>query len=135
MRTLGQKRAEYALEKVLAIPEGKKKDFKSFSAGAPSMILQNGFGQALAFWLSKGTDKNLKIKEEDKHIVLFDMIWKWLPHEKDDVKNRFVEKDKAKTRTDLIRQLSGMDQIKYLTAQKETLALLEWVKRYANADL
>ena len=135
MRTLGQKRAEFALEKVLAIPEGRKKDFKSFSAGAPSMILQNGFGQALAFWLSKGTDKDLKIKEEDKHIVLFDMIWKWLPHEKDDVKNRFVEKDKAKTRTDLIRQLSSMDQIKYLTAQKETLALLEWVKRYANAEL
>ena len=136
MRTLGQKRAEYALEKVLAIPEGKKKeDFKSFSAGAPSMILQNGFGQALAFWLSKGTDKHLKIKEEDKHIVLFDMIWKWLPYEKDDVKNRFVEKEKAKTRTDLIRQLSEMNQIKYLTAQKETLALLEWVKRYANADL
>ena len=98
MRTLGQKRAEYALRKVLAIPEGKKKeDFKSFSAGAPSMILQNGFGQALAFWLSKGTDKDLKIKEEDKHIVLFDMIWEWLPYEKDNVKNRFVEKEKVKT--------------------------------------
>jgi CRISPR-associated protein, Cmr5 family len=135
MRTLGQKRAEFALEKVLAIPEGKKKDFKTFSAGAPSMILQNGFGQALAFWLSKGTDKELNIKKDDKHIVLFDMIWKWLPYEKDDVENRFVEKDKAKTRTDLIRQLSGMNQSKYLTAQKETLALLEWVKRYANADL
>lgn len=135
MRTLGQKRAEYALEKVLAIPKDKKKDFKSFSAGAPSIILQNGFGQALAFWLSKGTDKELRIKEDDKHIVLFDMIWEWLPYEKNDVKNRFAEKDKAKTRTDFIRQLSGMDQIKYLTAQKETLALLEWVKRYANADL
>ena len=135
MRTLGQKRAEYALEKVLAIPEGKKKDFKSFSAGAPSTILQNGFGQALAFWLSKGTDKNLKIKEDDKHIILLDMIWKWLPYEKDDVKNSFVEKDKNKTRTDFIRQLSGMDQTKYFSAQRETLALLEWVKRYANADL
>jgi len=135
MRTLGQKRAEYALEKVLAMPKDKKKDFKPFSAGAPSMILQNGFGQTLAFWLSKGTDKNLNIKEDDKHIVLFDMIWKWLLYEKDDVKNRFVEKDKAKTRTDLIKHLSGMDQIKYLTAQKETLALLEWVKNYANADL
>ena len=135
MRTLGQKRAEYALGKVLAIPVDKKKDFKSFSAGAPSMILQNGLGQALAFWLAKGTDKNLKIKEEDKHVVLFDMIWQWLPYEKDDVQNRFVEKDKAKTRTDFIGQLSGMDQIKYLTAQKETLALLEWVKRYANAEL
>jgi len=135
MRTLGQKRAEYALGKVLAIPGDKKKDFKSFSAGAPSMILQNGFGQALAFWLAKGTDKNLKIKEEDKHVVLFDMIWQWLSYEKNDVKNEFVEKDKAKTRTDFIRQLSGMDQNKYLAAQKESLALLEWVKRYANAEL
>ena len=136
MRTLGQKRAEYALEKVLAIPEGKKKqDFKPFSAGAPSLILQNGFGQALAFWLSKGTDKELKIKEDDKHIALFDMIWKWLPYEKDDVRNEFVDKDKAKTRTEFIRQLSKMDQDKYLAAQKETLALLEWVKRYANAGL
>jgi len=136
MRTLGQKRAEYALEKVLAIQGGKKKEeFKSFSAGAPSIILQNGFGQALAFWLAKGTDKNLKMKEEDKHVVLFDMIWQWLPYEKNDVKNEFVEKDKTKTRTDFIKQLSGMDQIKYLSAQKETLALLEWVKRYANAEL
>jgi len=135
MRTLGQKRAEYALERVLAIPEDKKKDFKSFSAGAPSMILQNGFGQTLAFWLAKGTDKNLKIKKEDKHVVLFDMIWQWLSYEKNDVKNEFIERDKAKTRTDFIRQLSDMDQNKYLAAQKETLALLEWVKRYANADL
>jgi len=71
MRTLGQKRAEYALEKVLAIPEGKKKDFKSFSASAPSMILQNGFGHAIAFWLSKGTDK---------HIAIFDMIKNWLSY-------------------------------------------------------
>ena len=135
MRTLGQKRAEYALEKVLDIPADKKKDFKSFSAGAPSMILQNGFGQALAFWLSKGTDKELKIKEDDKHITLFDMIWKWLYYEKDDVKNEFVDKDKAKTRTEFIGGLSKMDQDKYLAAQKETLALLEWVKRYANAGL
>jgi len=134
MRTLGQKRAQFALDEVLNI-KCDKKEFKNFSAGAPSMILQNGFGQALAFWLSKGTDKDLNIKKEDKHVVLFDIIWKWLPYEDGDVKNEFVEKDKAKTRTDFIRQLSCMNQIKYLTAQKETLALLEWVKRYANAEL
>ncbi len=133
MRTLGQKRAEYALEKVLAIPKDKKKDFKSFSAGAPSMILQNGFGQAIAFWLSKGTDKNLDIKPNDKHIVMFDIIKNWLCYKNDDVNNDFVEK--TNERKDFIRQLSEMSQIKYLTVQKETLALLEWVKRYANADL
>jgi len=134
MRTLGQKRAEFALDKVIGLPHSlTKKDFKSFSAGAPSTILQNGFGQALAFWLSKGTDKDLNVKEEDKHIVLFDMIWKWLSYEKDDVKNRFV--GETTTRTEFIKKLSGMDQRKYLSAQKETLALLEWVKRYANAEL
>jgi len=46
MRTLGQKRAEFALNKVVDIPQDKKDKFKPFSAGAPSMILQNGFGQA-----------------------------------------------------------------------------------------
>jgi CRISPR-associated protein Cmr5 len=121
MRTLGQKRAEYALEKVLAIPEDKKKDFKSFSAGAPSMILQNGFGQALAFWLSKA-------KEGDKHRVLFNMVKEWL------VDNKLV-KSQNNSDPDFIKALSAMEQLDYLTAQKETLALLEWVKRYANADL
>jgi len=42
---------------------------------------------------------------------------------------------KTENSADFIKELSGMDQIKYLTAQKETLALLEWVKRYANAEL
>ena len=124
MRTLGQKRSEYALAKVLAIADGKRGEFKSFSEGAPSMILQNGFGQALAFWSAK---------KADKHIVLIDMIMEWLSYEKDDVKNQFMKK--TKDRTDFIRQLSTMDQSKYFEAQKETLALLEWVKRYANAEL
>jgi len=37
--------------------------------------------------------------------------------------------------TEFIRNISQLDQSQYLTAQKETLALLEWVKRYANAGL
>jgi len=128
MRTLGQKRAEFALNKVLEITknldEKGKKDFKSFSAGAPSMILQNGYGQALAFWLSKKTDKHLK---------LFDIVMNWLSYDNGkDVKNAFAAK---KDRREFIKELSEMKQSKYLTAQKETLALLEWVKRYANADL
>jgi len=121
MRTLGQKRAEFALNEVLNI-QCDKKEFKNFSAGAPSMILQNGFGQAVAFWLAKGTDK---------HIVLFDMIKKWLSFQRNDVHNTFVQS--AETPVDFIKQLSTMDQTKYLDAQKETLALLEWIKRYANA--
>ncbi len=128
MRTLGQKRAEFALSRVLKITsqldEKGKKEFKSFSAGAPSMILQNGYGQALAFWLSKKTDK---------HLNLFDVVMDWLSYNNSkDIKNSFTSKNERK---EFIKELSEMDQSKYLSAQKETLALLEWVKRFANADL
>ena len=49
MRTLGQERSEYALDRVME--NTGVKELKAFSAGAPSMILKNGFGQALAFWM------------------------------------------------------------------------------------
>jgi CRISPR-associated protein Cmr5 len=110
MRTLGQKRAEFALDKVTNI---------SFSAGAPSMILQNGFGQATAFWISKS-------KGKDEHMAMFNIVKEWL------CQNNFAS---GQNKTDFIRNISQMDQTKYLTAQKETLALLEWVKRFANAGL
>ena len=58
---------------------------------------------------------------------------KWLSFDNNqDIKNTFATK---KERAEFIKELSEMTQPKYLTAQKETLALLEWVKRYANADL
>ncbi len=128
MRTLGQKRAEFALDKVLQVTkkmdEKARKDFKSFTAGAPSMILQNGFGQALAFWLSK---------KSEKYLDLFDIIMEWLSYDNGkDVKNKFTTE---KERKGFIKELSEMTQKRYLTAQKEALALLEWVKRYANAGL
>jgi len=135
MRTLGQKRAEFALAEILKVQdESLKKDFKNFSAGAPAMILQNGVGQALAFWIAKATDKNLKIKTNDKHYVLFKIVMDWLAYEKGDIKNTFVKK-KPNTPKEFLEEISTLPQDKYLTAQKETLALLEWVKRYANAGL
>ncbi|ABC76476.1 type III-B CRISPR module-associated protein Cmr5 [Syntrophus aciditrophicus] len=130
MRTMAQKRAEYALEKVLAVEN--KRDFQSFSAGAPATILQNGFGQTLAFWLAKGT-KNGKIEITDKHIVLFDMVTEWLSFKRKDVNNEFIKV--VKDRPTIIKELTTMDQRQYLSAQSETLSLLEWIKRFANADL
>ena len=135
MITMAQKRAGYALERVLAVTNGKsekeKKEFKAFSSGAPSMILQNGFGQTLAFWLAKGT-KDGKIKDNDKHIELFDMVKGWLSLKTKDINNSFTN---AQDRTKLMKELATMEQRQYLSAQNETLALLEWVKRFANADL
>jgi len=117
MRTLGQKRAEFALNKILEIPKDKKERFEPFSAGAPSMILQNGFGQALAFWIAKG---------KNEHKTMFNIVKEWL------CLNNLA---KGQDVTAFIRDISEMKQSDYLTAQKETIALLEWVKRYANAGL
>ncbi len=121
MRTMAQKRAEYALKEVLlAINQTDKDKFKKFTAGAPSMILQNGFGQTLAFWLAKG---------KSEHLSLFNILARWL--QRTDARN-FGECRQPK---DYIRQLAAMDQREYFSSQNETLALLEWIKRFANADL
>jgi len=121
MRTLAQKRTEFALNEILAAKtKVDKEKLKPFSAGAPAMILQNGFGQTLAFWLAKG---------KPEHMVLFDILTKWL--KQTDVKH-FGE---CKQPKDYIQKLSTMEQREYLKNQNETLALLEWVKRFANADL
>ena len=131
MRTLGQKRAEFALRRVLEATAGldkkSKEEFANFTAGAPSMILQNGFGQALAFWFSKG-------KDNVKYMTLFRIIMDWLSYDnRNDIKNNFVPKTEKPS--EFLEELSKMDQKKYLTAQKESLALLEWIKRFAKADL
>lgn len=135
MRTLGQKRAEYALKKVLEKAVNIDK-FDSFVAGAPSQILQNGLGQTLAFWLSKGVKKNKntgqkEFNEKDKHLVLFDIIFEWLNFKEKDICNEFIPK--IEKREKFIEYLNKIDQEKYITIQKEVLALLEWVKRYAQA--
>ena len=117
MRTLGQERAEYALNEVLKNKEIDK--LKSFSAGAPTVILQNGFGQAMAFWLSKA-------KESKKHKFIFESVKKWLIEEK------FIEPVNDSD-DKFILKLSEISQKEYLSAQKEALFLLEWIKRYTSA--
>jgi CRISPR-associated protein Cmr5 len=128
MRTLGQKRASFALQEVLHNNCSKPKEFKAFCAGAPAVILQNGFGQALAFWYSKA-----KGNQTDKHQVLLDIIMEWLCLKNGDVENEFIKP--CKTIKDMVTALSDMSQKEYFAAQAETLALLEWIKRYANALL
>ena len=121
MRTLGQERAEYALNKVLEI-KNLSKEYKSFTAGTPTVILQNGFGQAMAFWLSKG---------EEKHKFVFNSIKGWL------IKKDFIKLEPENTENNIdakfILKLSKISQKDYLAAQKEALLFLEWIKRYTSA--
>ena len=121
MRTLGQQRAGFALEQVYSRLTGKKQDFldefKSLTAGIPSMILMNGFGQTLAFMVAKG---------DDKYLLVFDMLQAWL--------EKLSWMKKANNRRDFLVAIANMEQGHYLMTQKEALSFLEWVKRYAAME-
>ena len=116
-QTLGQQRAEFALEELAAVEGEDQEKFAKLTAGLPAMILQNGFGQALAFLMAKG---------KGHHNSAFDIMKKWL-----------VQQDilQAGDTKEILKAISKMDQTDYLRAQTETLAMLEWLKRYANAEL
>ncbi|MCK5680262.1 type III-B CRISPR module-associated protein Cmr5 [bacterium] len=128
MRTTAQQRAAFSLGQLEKLP-CKREDFKNFAAGLPSMILQNGFGQALAFLAAKGSKEQsgqIRFKTEDKHYAALKIILAWLVDRK-----LLTSEDEKKQ----IMQISNMEQMTYLRAQRETLAMLEWLKRYANAAL
>jgi len=119
MQTLSQKRAAKALELLLDIgnrtknDEKQRKDFQQMSKSIPPMILQNGLGQTIAF---------LKAKGEDKHNRMYDVLNLWL-------------KSLGLIQADILRELNEMSSNNYLIIQTESLRFLEWVKRYANAEI
>jgi CRISPR-associated protein Cmr5 len=116
MRTLAQQRSQFALEKLAALRVDKDQ-FTREVTSFPSLVLQNGFGQAMAFNLSK------EVKEKAEIVAL---IRQWL------VSRRKLE---AKDNREFLLQLSKMPVTDYLAAQREALAFIEWVKRFANAGL
>ena len=122
-RTLGQERAEFALNRVIAFKNAhsneqtKRKELKSLSASLPAMILQNGLGHTLSFLYSKG---------KDHHIELLNAIVEWLTENFNDFNNYGNVQG-------FIRRLTQVDQRVYLSAQQEALKMLEWYKRYANS--
>ena len=120
-QNIGQNRAAFCLDQLADINDKIREDFKPFSAGLPSFILQNGFGQALAFLVAKG-----KAKYDDKHLTAFRIICDWL------VERNIIKSEQPK---DILLQIARLEQTQYLQAQQETLAMLEWLKRYANAEL
>ena len=114
-----QKRSEFALKRLQQ--HGKiNKELANFIVGTPTMILQNGFGQTMAFLLSKGNGKN----QDEKHNFVFNTICAWSGKE-----NTKITEDK----NTFFNTIAGLSQDEYLILQEEALKLLQWLKRYARA--
>jgi CRISPR-associated protein Cmr5 len=129
-RTLEQHRAKYALGRIQHVQGFTKSDDKARYATLvrklPTMILNNGLGQALAFLLADDEGKDKPSGGLYKHIE------KWLSGPIDpDHPARVYRGDTPS----LIDQLINGDRAQYLRAQQEALALLVWMKKFADAYL
>ena len=117
-QTIQQKRAAFALNKLLETGNKVDKELAQFIIGVPNMILSNGIGQTFAFLLSK---------KKSKMGTVFDIMKDWLeqqmpaqfPHVEDNIQ--------------FLKKFNSISQPTYLDAQHECLRLLEWLKRYAHA--
>lgn len=125
-KLIEQQRAEFALraiERALAVPENahyQHKELKSYARRLPAMIQSNGFGQAMAFYYSK---------REKFHAygLIYQMVEDWL------CRTGQVYANAPNASPRLLKAITGHDQMMYRRAQAETLALMVWVKKFAEA--
>ena len=127
MKTVGQEQAEFAYNKAKkALENGvSAKEFSSFVAGLPAMILQNGLGHTLCFLLAKAADqKNNCYKKEGKeakHWLAFEALAEWL-------NKRGMIAYHPDQPTKIVEELTKKNALDYLALQEEALRFLEWFK-------
>lgn len=134
LKTLEQKRAIYALERINKQKNDPKNsgDYGRHVRKMPAMILNNGLGQALAFLLADGNPASSG--------ALYKDFQNWVCGNKKDDNDypRLIynnEKDKDGKDKDLILLLMDKDRSHYMEAQQEILSLLTWMKKFADAYL
>ena len=118
-------RAKYAFDAVNGISQNcsddLKKKYKTAAKKLPVLIKTNGLGQTLAFVKSKG-EKEQK-KEKNGYDKLYDQIGNWLQTE--DAK-RLVPQG------ELVEQVIQLQSPAYRQVTVETLALLNWIRRFVD---
>ncbi len=145
MPSLTQRRAIHALKEVLEIKrlqeEATRNDkkpsakngfqYRSYVEGFPATILQIGLGQALASLLSQAKGD----KEHDRY-RLYNSLQSWLCGDDPDMPfSRYQPSRDFAQAPRLIAALTTCEEHIYLHAHAEALAYLEWLKKFAAAEL
>lgn len=116
----------------------KAKNYKSYVKKAPMWIKTNGIGAAFAFILSKQESGTKKIHERDyqpgdhkdhpqnAYGLLYLQISTWL---KSETKKYLL---KGKENQDLVQTLTELKSNEYRAVTVEVLALLNWLRRFAD---
>jgi CRISPR-associated protein Cmr5 len=116
-QTLAQRRAAHALARINEIKDEEHGNYKSYISGLPANILMSGLGQAAA---------TLRAGGKDAHLKLYNHLSDWLCGGDEDCPYK---------EGDLLQNITAGNEDKYLHAQAEALAYLEWLKKFAVAFL
>ena len=117
-RTLEQRRAEDALARVKEVRDGRRIDtdkYRSYVDRLGPAIVMNGLGQALATELAA---------DDKAHGELYKSLQCWLCRHDGGVYPRS---------DDLLESIMKNGEHKYLRAQVEAVAWLEWHKKFCRA--
>lgn len=124
MQTMQQRRAGHALKAVKATLEAEpdadfRKAFKAYINEMPAMIHMSGFGQAAAFYRSKGNGGDAKARARKK---VYDMLSEWLCKEQQHYSGK----------SELLDGIIEKDMETYRLAQAEAMAYMDWAKKFAS---
>ena len=124
-RLLEQERAKAAWNCVQQVKEKKfAAEYRSLARSATADIQANGLGQTLAFWRAKGYE-NGQPKPNSEHCTLLDHVSRWLAGQL-----------KWAGDGDALAWLTQRATTpEYRVATVEAIAFLNWVKRFAEAEL
>lgn len=124
---LEQGRAAYAYDcaEHAANSLNKPKEYKAYVKKMPALIKTNGLGATMAFAFSKGA-RGGKVNPKDPWGLLYTQIEDWLLHK--DVK-QLVTFEKGR----IAQFLTTTKSCTYRLVTVEVLALLNWLRRFADA--
>jgi len=114
-----QERAKKAWDLVNTISTSLIERYASLAKSAPVMIITNGLGQTLAFFISKakGTNEFRLLYNHLNEWLSANVIWT----QNEDISDELIER--------VIHEKSEG----YRMATEEALAFLSWIKRFATA--
>lgn len=121
-QTLAQRRAKDALTKIQNLEEKSYGHYKSYVKALPANILKSGLGQAIA---------TVRSRDKEGYPQLYKHLETWLCGSDEDMPYQNYHQGE----NPLLQAIVNHNQDKYIHAQAEALAYLEWLRKFADAFL
>ena len=121
-QTLDQKRAKFAWDAASKANKSLRdfSDYKNLAKGAPALVMGNGLMPALAFY---------KSRDKEPATLLMQDILNWLSR----VNAHYADSAPSWGFDAAMQAMQGADSITYMRLTDETLALLKWLRQFADS--